>query len=109
MIDESTDVSVTGHIVVFVYFVEEGLHVVVFLGLIQISDGKKNSKEIYDALLAALKEWDLNLDNFVGFGSDGASTMVGKNIGVSALLKKEVNPFITAVHCIAHRINLATL
>ena len=109
MIDESTDVSVTGHIVVFACFVEEGLHVAVFLGLIQISDGKKNSKKIYDALLAALKEWDLNLDNFVGFGSDGVSTMVGKKIGVSAILKKEVNLFITAVHCIAHRTNLATL
>ena len=56
MIDESTNVSVTGHIVVFACFVEEGLHVAVFLGLIQISDGKKNSKKIYDALLAAMKE-----------------------------------------------------
>ena len=34
MIDESTNVSVTSHIVVFACFVEEGLHVVVFLGLI---------------------------------------------------------------------------
>ena len=34
MIDESTDVSVTGHIVVFACFVEEGLPVAVFLGLI---------------------------------------------------------------------------
>ena len=109
MIDESTDVSVTGYIVVFACFVEEGLPVAIFLGLIQISDGKKNPKEIYDALLAAMKEWDLNLDTFVGFGSDGASTMVGKKIGVSATLKKEVNPFITIVHCIAHRTNLAAL
>ena len=109
MIDESIDVSVTGHIVVFACFVEDGLLVAVFLGLIQISDGKKNSKEIYDALVAALKEWDLNLDNFVGFGSDGASIMVEKKTGVFATLKKEVNPFITAVHYIAHRTNLAAL
>ena len=109
MIDESTDVSVIGHIVVFACFVEEGLRVAVFLGLIQISDGKKNSKEIYDALMAAMEEWDLNLDNFVGFGSDGASTMVGKKTGVSATLKKEVNPFITTIHCIAHMTNLAVL
>ena len=109
MIDESTDVSVTGHIVVFACFVEEGLPVSVFLGLIHIEDGKKDSKEIFNALLGALKEWDLNLDNLVGFGSDGASTMVGKNTGVSARLKKEVNPFLTAVHCVAHRTNLAAL
>ena len=56
-----------------------------------------------------MKEWDLNLDNFVGFGSDRASTMVGKKTGVFATLKKEVNPFITVVHCIAHRTNLVAL
>ena len=80
MIDESTDVSVIGHIILFVCFVEERLPLAVFLGLIQISDEKKNSKEIYDALLTAMKEWDLNLDNFVGFGSNGASTIVGKRL-----------------------------
>ena len=88
MIDESTDVSVTWHIVVFASFVEEGLPIVVFLGLIQIEDGKKDSKQIFEALLVALKKWNLNLDNFVGFGSDGASTMLDKNIGVSAKFKK---------------------
>ena len=109
MIDESIDVSVTDHIVVFACFVEEGLHVVIFLGLTQISDGKKNSKKIYDVVLAAMKEWDLNLDNFVDFGSDGASTMVGKNTRVFATIKKEVNPFITVVYCIAHRTSLTAL
>ena len=51
----------------------------------------------------------MNLDNFVGFGSDVASTMVEKKTRVSAILKKEVNPFITAVHCITHRTDLAAL
>ena len=35
--------------------------------------------------------------------------MVEKKSGVSAILKKEVNPFITTVHCIAHKTNLAAL
>ena len=48
MIDESIDVRVTSHIVVFACCS--------LLGLIQISDEKKNSKEIYDALLGAMKE-----------------------------------------------------
>jgi len=55
MIDESTDVSVTKHIVVFACFVEDGQHVAVFLGLIHIENDKKDSKEIFDALMFALK------------------------------------------------------
>jgi len=47
----------------------------------------------------------LNLDNFVDFESDGTSTMVG----VYTRLKKEVNPLLTIVHCIANRTNLAAL
>ena len=35
--------------------------------------------------------------------------MVEKKTGVSTTLKKEVNPFITNVHCIADRTNLAAL
>jgi len=55
MIDESIDVSVTCHIVVFACFLEDGLRVIIFLGLIQIEDGKKDSKDIYEPLLAAMK------------------------------------------------------
>jgi len=109
IIDESTDVSVTGHIVIFASIIEDGLPVLVFLNIIQIEDEKKDSKQIYEVLLTVMKEWDLNLDNFVGFGSDGASTMVGKNTKVSARLKKIVNSFPTAVHYIAHKTNLAAL
>lgn len=74
---------------------------------------RRIQKLIFVALLSALKEWDLNLENFVGFGSDGASTMLGKNRGVFARLKKEFKPFLLAVHCVVHcvaqRTNLAAL
>jgi len=69
---------------------------------------KKDSKEVYEALLTAMQKWDLNLDNFVSFGSNDTSTIVGKNTRVSARLKK-VYPFLTIVHCIAQRTNLAAL
>jgi len=41
MIDESTNVSVISHIMVFAYFVEDGLHGAIFFGVIQIEDEKK--------------------------------------------------------------------
>jgi hypothetical protein len=78
------------------------------LGLLWIVDGKKDSKVIFDTLMTAVKTWRLDMDKCVGSGSDGATTMVGKNIGVASLLKK-VNLFLTFIHCVAHRTNLATL
>ena len=37
----------------------------------------------------------------VGFGSDGASVMIGKNAGVVSKIKAK-QPCIQAVHCYAH-------
>ena len=43
----------------------------------------------------------------VGMGSDGASNMVGKKGGLSALLKNNINDELVNVHCFAHRLELA--
>jgi len=43
MIDESTNVSVIGHIVVFACFIEDELLVSIILSLIQIENRKKRS------------------------------------------------------------------
>lgn len=109
MVDESTDISVTGHLVVFATIIEEGLPVTLFLGLLPIEGGKKDANVIYETLLSKLRRWELNLRKFLGFGSDGASTMTGSATGVAARLKNQVNPYLLAVHCVAHRTNLAAL
>ena len=54
MIDESTDVSVTGHVVVFATFVEDGLSVSIFMGLFEIANDKKNAEEIFQKLLKSM-------------------------------------------------------
>ena len=41
-----------------------------------------------------------------GFGSDGASTMIGRRNGVAAKLK-EIVPWLVNNHCVAHRLALA--
>jgi hypothetical protein len=109
MIDESTDISVTGHLVVFATIIEEGLPVTLFLGLLQIEEGKKDSTMIYETLIYSIQKWGLDLKKFVGFGSDGASTMVGNSRGVAAQIKEKVNPYLLACHCVAYRTNLAAL
>src|ERR1700738_4394273 len=108
MIDESTDISVVGHLVIFAIFLEGGVVTTSFLGLLWIVDGQKSSSVIFDLLIGALKTWGLDMNKCVGFGSDGASTIVGKNIGMTTFLEK-VNPFLTSTHYVAHRTNLAAL
>lgn len=44
----------------------------------------------------------------VGVGYDGTTTMMGQRLGMAIKLKK-ISPFLTSIHCIAHRTNLAAL
>ena len=48
------------------------------------------------------------VDKFVGMGTDGASVMQGKKGGVVALFRQELQkPYIQAIHCNAHKLELA--
>ena len=42
-----------------------------------------------------------------GFGSDGASVMVGSKTGVATRMKA-MNSFIVSIHCAAHRLALVS-
>ena len=44
----------------------------------------------------------------IAFGSDGASVMIGKNNGLIVKLKEYLGRPILSVHCLAHRLHLAT-
>lgn len=60
-------------------------------------------KQVVSNLGLEMEEFNKKL---VGFGSDGANVMVGKNNGVAALLKRE-QPCLQSVHCMAHKLELA--
>ena len=101
LVDESTDISVTQKLVVYVRFVTQDF-------LQNLSDGK--AATILDTLKAVLTEKRLPhhvLSKVFGLGSDGAAVMTGVKGGVSGLMKKE-NPMIVNVHCLAHRLALCT-
>jgi len=78
------------------------------LDFLWIENGKKDFKMIFGICIVAVKTWGLNLTKCVGFGFNGASTMVGKNIGVVARLKK-MNSFLILTHCVTYKTNLAIL
>jgi len=69
--------------VVFATFIKGRMPSRVFLGLIECICGKKNSTFMYKTLISTLKDWRLDLSKFLGFGSNGASIMVGFRIGVA--------------------------
>lgn len=47
-------------------------------------------------------------NNLIALGSDGASVMIGKNHGLIVKLREYTGRSIVSVHCLAHRLHLAT-
>ena len=105
MIDETTDVSILKEMVIYVmYLTPEAKVCTGFLTINELPDGTAETVE--KNLTAYLESKDMPLSRMVGFGSDGASVMTGRHNGVAARLKR-LQPILTSVHCIAHRLALA--
>lgn len=106
MIDESTDHSSEKHLIIYVCFMENSYPCVTFFELCDVND--ESGLGIFEVVKKLLLANGLSLVDCVGFGSDGASSMVGSRVGVATLFKKH-SPFMTAIHCIAHRTNLCVV
>ena len=106
--DGSTDSSRTEQEIVFVRFVQKGQVQTKFAGI--VSPKSPNGVGIYDAILRGLEEMNISQevlkDKLVGLGSDGASVMTGR-IGKVAALFRKLQPSLTVIHCLAHRLKLA--
>ena len=50
-----------------------------------------------------MEAWELDFDKCIEFGLDETSTMIGKQNGIAAHLKKKINIFLTSIHCVAHK------
>jgi hypothetical protein len=65
---------------------------------------------IKEAILQVLEKYKIDFKflkkNCISFVSDGASNILGRNAGVSALLKKDF-PNLISWHCCNHRLELA--
>ena len=109
MLDESTDVSVSQNVVVYVrYLASVGGRVTIvtrFLGITQLSVA--NAESIFSELVSLLGSFNFKLDKLVGVSTDGASVMVGCKSGVVTRLR-QVTSGLLATHCIAHRLALGT-
>eukprot|EP00904_Undaria_pinnatifida_P008282 jgi/Undpi1/4584/HiC_scaffold_18.g07938.m1 len=114
-IDESTDRADSSNLFMAVHFEENFRPGVAMLGLKPVHTINPNKNEVQHSTGERIKEVvcdvlkatpGLNLGKLMGFASDGASCMVGKNIGTATLLAKD-NPHLLRTHCVAHRGSLA--
>ncbi|GAQ93343.1 hypothetical protein KFL_014550010, partial [Klebsormidium nitens] len=104
-IDESTDISVHQHMIVYCkYITAEKKVSTVFLGLLQVNE--TDAASLCARVLECLNLFGIPIEKVLCFGSDGASVMTGAQNGVAARLQR-LFPFMLAIHCIAHRLNLA--
>ncbi|KAJ8311704.1 hypothetical protein KUTeg_011059 [Tegillarca granosa] len=90
--DESTDITVKGKLIIYVKFVDINFDVKSHY-LRDFEIGEKGAATFTDMITSVLKE--------------RASVMTGVKNGVSARLKK-LSPYLTNIHCVAHRLTLCT-
>ena len=98
--DATTDSSITEAEIVFIRYA---------IGRVNVmkADAVTLKKAVIDCEEKYLDiQWQDLVKKLVGFGSDGAAVMLGKNNGVVAQLKKD-QLCLQAVHCYAHRLELA--
>ncbi|KAH7331845.1 hypothetical protein KP509_20G053200 [Ceratopteris richardii] len=107
MIDESTDRSLELHLIIYCVYLTHGgrgKRISEFMGITCINDGR--GKTIYDAVKSFLIDKGFDLQKLIRIATDGASAMIGSEIGMISFLKKDC-PSLIAIHCIAHREALA--
>ena len=105
MVDESLDIATNKKLVMFCRIIHEGEVWVEFCANISIADGK--AETVYNCIIQWLQDIGVNMRKVSGFGSDGASVMMGRLNGVGVKLKSE-NPRIIHIWCAAHRLALVS-
>ncbi|MCO5572369.1 hypothetical protein L7F22_026122 [Adiantum nelumboides] len=102
-VDESTDISTTQYMILYVTYIESAGIGEICTKLIDILRPESASaKSLFDALVSYLKLVELPLEKLVGIATDGATVMTGQHNGLVTRLKEKV-PHIISFHCIAHR------
>ena len=107
--DGTTDSSINEAEIVFVRYLIGGGVATSFVGVENVA--KADAPPIKRAIDGVVeKHLHLQkaslLKKLVGFGCDGAAVMVGVNNGVATLFRRE-QPCVQAIHCFAHRLELA--
>ena len=108
MIDESTDITITKKLVIIMKYVDSKMNVTTtFLGNLGLKDPSVTADKLFSYMKTFIEKRGISLSSVMGFGSDGASIMTGCKNGVATQVKRG-SPFCISIHCMAHRLNLAS-
>ena len=109
LIDESTDCGDMQHLILYFMYLRDGEVKTQFVELIFIPPAGGTGAEALCGLLSSFFS-DNGIDPSLvcAFCSDGASVMTGCTSGVATRLKAIFNPFLVAIHCVAHKLALAS-
>ena len=108
MVDETSDVTVTRKLIVYAKSIieETGAVAEVFISNVDL-EGSATAETIRAKLLEVLHEKGIPLSKVTGLGTDGAAVMTGRYRGLGALLTAAC-PNLVQIHCVAHRLALAS-
>lgn len=107
LIDESTDIATDHNQITYMCYVTYVLNGEVFTRFLSLVEFPGTANEIVDTVSTICTARTLSLQKLWRVASDGASVMVGCHNGVTSQLKTK-NPFLKSIHCIAHRLALAS-
>ena len=93
MVDESTDVSTTKAFILYSHHSPLSRKTR-FLAEVKLD--QCDALHIVEAIEHVLKDYNLDSKKCLGFGSDGASVVTGKDNGVAAMMKRS-NPYLISV------------
>ena len=105
-LDESTDVSNSGQLLVFIRYSFDGKRNEDML-FCTPHELKCTGEDIFTKLDNKIKEEGLSWDECIGVCTDGAGAMLGKKRGLKARVL-QVAPHVNFTHCIIHREALAS-
>ena len=105
--DETADISGTEQLSIGIRFVDQhDANAVIreeFLGFVPLIN--LDAESIADTIISAIQRLGLDLNDCLGQGYDGCSTIAGKDNGVQARIRRIYEKALF-VHCSSHRLNL---
>jgi len=104
MIDESNSIDNDKYLAIVGKYIINNIPYMRYLGMINLESAV--AENIYNQVLSFCVSNGISYHKIIHFGSDGASNMIGNKSGVATRLKK-INPFMSSIHCISHRLHLA--
>ncbi|XP_068204564.1 protein FAM200A-like [Palaemon carinicauda] len=102
-IDESTDSTDNGQLIVFVRYYDAG-EKKICQDLFGVTDlkGRARGEDIYGSLKSMLESRNIDVKSILSVTTDGDSAMVGRERGLVTRLKED-NPDMISYHCIIHQ------